>query len=333
MSKSWASYPERSNAFWMWIIRTIALRQGRLPARLLLYPITLFFLIVARAQRKASRVYLSRVLQRPASLWDVARHIHTFAATLVDRVYLYTDQHDRLDLRMQNRDVVLDYLKAGQPVIILGSHLGSYEVLRAVSRFRIHLPLKILMYKDHNKTITGMLNALNPDFSEMVIELGNPTSTLQVYENLKAGNFIGMLGDRAGEKEKVTRCIFLGREATFPAGPILLAHACKVPVILFFGLYRGGNRYDIFLEKLADRIELSRDRRDQEVQEWMQRYADILEKYVRLEPYNWFNFYDFWNEYSAAPQSETPQPKTPGLNTAQPETEPPKTAPPESNAP
>ena len=312
MRSFWASHPERSNAFWVWIIRTVALRQGRLPARLLLYPITLFFLIVARAQRKASRVFLSRVLHRRASLWDVARHIHAFAATLVDRVYLYTDQHDRLDLRMENRDVVLYYLKAGKPAIILGSHLGSYEVLRAMGRFRIHLPLKILMYKDHNKNITGMINALNPGFSEMVIELGHPAASLQVYESIKAGYFIGMLGDRASEKEKVTRCKFLGKEAAFPAGPILLAHACKVPVILFFGLYRGGNRYDVFLEKFAERIELNRERRDEEVQEWMQRYADILEKYVRIEPFNWFNFYDFWNEYSGTSQETTaPQKKAP----------------------
>lgn len=321
MSKSWASHPERSNAFWLWIIRTIALRQGRLPARLLLYPITLFFLIVARAQRKASRVYLSRVLQRRASLWDVARHIYTFAATLLDRVYLFSGQHDRLDLRVQNRDVVLDYLKAGQPAIILGSHLGSYEVLRAMGRFRIQLPLKILMAKDHNKTITGMLNALNPGFSEMVIELGNSASTLQVHDSLKAGYFIGMLGDRPSDKEKVTRCRFLGKVATFPAGPILLAHACKVPVILFFGLYRGGNRYDVFVEKFAERIELTRERREQEVQEWMQRYADILEKYVRLEPFNWFNFYDFWNEYSGTPQQETAPQKPAAQHTAPPDTD------------
>ena len=141
MRRLWASHSERSNTFWLWIIRTIALRLGRRAARLLLYPITLFFLIVAREQRKASRIFLSRALQRRASLWDVARHIHTFAATLVDRVYLFTDRHDRLDLRMQDRDVVLDYLKAGQPAIILGSQLGSYVVLPGIGVLRLRLPL------------------------------------------------------------------------------------------------------------------------------------------------------------------------------------------------
>jgi predicted LPLAT superfamily acyltransferase len=28
----------------------------------------------------------------------------------------------------------------------------------------------------------------------------------------------------------------------------------------------------------------------------MQRYADRLEYFARLAPYNWVNFYDFWEE-------------------------------------
>ena len=40
---------------------------------------------------------------------------------------------------------------------------------------------------------------------------------------------------------------------------------------------------------------LDRDRRPEEIQRWMQRYADRLEYYTRLAPYNWFNFYPFWD--------------------------------------
>ncbi len=173
-------------------------------------------------------------------------------------------------------------------------------MLRSLGLLHIHMPLKILMYMDHNKTINRMLNTLNPSFGESVIQLNHPAATLQVHESLTNGYFIGMLGDRPSGNEKVVRCEFLGREADFPTGPILLAHACKVPIILFFGLYRGGNRYDVYLEKFADGIELTRERRMEEIQEWMQRYADRLAHHVRQEPYNWFNFYDFWDEYSKA---------------------------------
>jgi predicted LPLAT superfamily acyltransferase len=70
----------------------------------------------------------------------------------------------------------------------------------------------------------------------------------------------------------------------------------RCPVILFFGLYRGGNRYEIYFEHFADVIVLERDRRAEETQLWMQRYAERLEYYARLAPYNWFNFYPFWDQ-------------------------------------
>jgi predicted LPLAT superfamily acyltransferase len=104
-----------------------------------------------------------------------------------------------------------------------------------------------------------------------------------------------MLGDRVSGAGKTTQCQFLGAPATFPAGPILLAAIMRCPVILFFGLYRGGNRYEIQFEHFAQEINLDRDHRTGDVQYWTQRYVERLEHYVRLAPYNWFNFYPFWD--------------------------------------
>jgi predicted LPLAT superfamily acyltransferase len=46
----------------------------------------------------------------------------------------------------------------------------------------------------------------------------------------------------------------------------------------------------------AEEVTIDRRYRDQEVQQWTQRYADRLEHYCRLAADNWFNFYDFWEE-------------------------------------
>src|SRR5690606_36154379 len=61
----WKQRPEGGGRFAIWLIRSIALRLGRAPARLLLYPITLYFLLVRGPERRASRAYLARVLGRP----------------------------------------------------------------------------------------------------------------------------------------------------------------------------------------------------------------------------------------------------------------------------
>ncbi len=299
MSIRWLAHSERSNSFFLQLIGNIGLRLGRPAARFLLYPITLYYVLTAHRERKASLVYLTRVLGRRATLWDVGRHIHTFAATLVDRVYCFTGRFDQLDVRIHNAELPLKYLDQGRAGILLGSHLGSFEVMRAVGLLQYDLPLKILMHREHNSTITDLLHSLNPRFAESVIELNSVTATLEIHKNLAEGTFVGMLGDRPGEGTKVTCCRFLGRDASFPTGAIFLAAVSKVPIIMFFGLYRGGRRYDIYFEELAERVVLNRGDEEHEAHQLMQRYANTLERLALEEPFNWFNFYDYWDEYSA----------------------------------
>jgi predicted LPLAT superfamily acyltransferase len=129
-----------------------------------------------------------------------------------------------------------------------------------------------------------------------VINLGHPDALWQVYDSVNRGEMVGILGDRIAESDKITTCQFLGVPTRFPAGPVLLAATLKVPVLLFFGLYRGGNRYDIHFELLAEQIVVNREQRRHDIQYWTQRYVERLEYYLRQAPYNWFNFYDYWRE-------------------------------------
>src|SRR5947207_10868314 len=110
----------------------VALRIGRLAARLLLYPITFYFLIRAKAARRVSREYLTRVRGRPARWWHVFRHFHCFAATILDRVYLLTGKFQHFDIKFHHREILHQQVESGQGCILLGSHLGSFEVLRSL---------------------------------------------------------------------------------------------------------------------------------------------------------------------------------------------------------
>ena len=98
MTQSWQDHKEQSTPLALKSIRWIALNLGRPVARLLLYPITVYYLVFARSQRQASKLYLARVLHRKPTLLDVARHIHCFASTILDRVYLMTGQFEKLDI-------------------------------------------------------------------------------------------------------------------------------------------------------------------------------------------------------------------------------------------
>ena len=291
----WAELPERGTSAPLRIAGWIALQVGRPIARLLLYPITLYFVLTGRAARLGSQEYLTRLNGHRPNWRHFFRHFHCFAATILDRVYLLKGQFERFDVRVHQREVLHAQIETGKGCILLGSHLGSFEVLRALGVTQQEFPLKVLMDITHNEKITIFLDELNPEIAGTVIVPDRPDTLLRVKESLDAGYLIGILGDRPTRDGKTTPCSFLGAPISFPAGPFILAAMMHCPIILFFGIYRGGNRYDIFFEKFADDIVLNRDRRSEEIQQWGQRYAERLEHYARLAPYNWFNFYPFWD--------------------------------------
>lgn len=296
MSAQWTTQQERGSPAALGLILWIALHLGRHSARVILYPITLYFLLKAKSQRIASRLYLSRVLGRPASLLQIMRHIHCFAATILDRVFFLTGRFQGLDVQIHNAHLITERVASKQGVLLLGSHLGSFEAIRALGISRERIPLKILMSPEHNRIITGILHTLNPEVAESVIPLGSLGTAMAVKENLDSGVVVGLLGDRFDNGESHVHCRFFGAQAPFPTGPMALAAATRVPVVLFFCLYRGGNRYDIHFEMFAERVELDAGQRTDSLRDWTQKYANRLEHYTRDAPDNWFNFYDFWEE-------------------------------------
>ena len=157
-------------------------------------------------------------------------------------------------------------------------------------------PLKVLMNVDHNQVITAIMDALNPEIAKTIIPIRGPETLLKVKENLDQGCLIGTLGDRVVENNNTVTCQFLGSEAQFPAGPMLIACMMQCPVILFFGLYRGAKRYDIYFECLTECINIHRKQRQEAIRQWTQCYAARLEHYTHKAPYNWFNFYNFWDK-------------------------------------
>jgi predicted LPLAT superfamily acyltransferase len=294
-TRRWTALPERGTPTALRLIHWTARVFGRSVARLLLFPTTFYFLLSGHAVRRVSYEYLARVRGRPAHWWHVFRHLYYFATTILDRVYLLTGEFHRFDIKFHQRELLHRQVEHGQGCILLGSHLGSFEVLRALGVTRAEYPLKVLMDVVHNENLTRFLDALNPEIAGTVIVPDRPDTLLKVKECLDAGFLVGTLGDRPTSDGKTTQCQFLGAPATFPIGAIVIAAMMHCPVILFFGIYRGGNRYEIYFEKFADEIVLSRDHRAEGIQHWTQRYVARLEHYARLTPYNWFNFYPFWD--------------------------------------
>jgi predicted LPLAT superfamily acyltransferase len=300
MSSQWKQRPEGGGRFALWLIRSIGRYGGRSVARLLLYPIVLYFLIRRGPERAASRAWLGRALNRRAPLWDVAKHVHTFAATILDRVFLLGDGDDALSRRFAVTVRGLEHLHAqldrGRGMLLFGSHLGSFEVLRVLSRQRPEYTIRVVLDKAHNPALTELLDALNPDIAATVIDAGQdgPGLMLDIQQAVQSGAMVALLIDRAHPGAQTAMAPFFGADAPFPTTPWQIAAALKAPVALGFGLYRGGNGYELIFETFSDAVDIPRARRAEEIAALIRRYAARLQDVARIAPYNWFNFYDFW---------------------------------------
>ena len=298
MPTHWTAKRGRGSAFAIWLIKTIALGLGRPPARLLLYPITLYYVLTSPRAVRVSRLYLARALDRPARAGDVFRHYFTFAASLLDRLYILADRFRYFDFRYENRDALVSAVEEGRGCVLLGAHLGSFDVMRAMAeKDRMHVAVRVLMYRDgRGRNVERALEAVNPDLKASVIPVGDPAAMLQVKETVDAGEMVGVLGDRALPGDKTVTCEVLGDPVELPLGPMLLALALGVPVVLCLGLYEGGGRYRLVFERFGEGRQVPREEREAEAARLARLYAERLSHYCRQAPYNWFNLYDYWSD-------------------------------------
>jgi predicted LPLAT superfamily acyltransferase len=290
----WSRTPERSNMLMLRVMTWISLRLGRRAARVVLHGIAAYFLLFAPASRAASADYLARVLNRPARWTDIYRHFFCFASTIHDRIYLLNQRFDLFDIDVHGEREILDSMADGQGVFLIGAHMGSFEVIRALGRRHTGLKVAMAMYETNARKINQMLQAINPAAQQDIIGLGHVDSMLKVKEYLDAGTLVGMLADRTLNGDATHPAPLLGSLANMPQGPFRMAAILRCPVVFMVGLYLGGNRYQIHFEKLADFSQVAKGQRQAEMQRATECYAALLDKYCRRAPYNWFNFFNFW---------------------------------------
>lgn len=305
----WAAQRERSNRFALRLMAWIAVTLGRPVARLLLHPIAWYFLLFSPGPKRQTRRYLRRALGREPGWSDHYRQVHAFASVVLDRVYLARGGLDRFDIQVTGGELVHQLLAEGRGAFMIGAHIGSFEALHAVGKGQ-QLPVAMAMFPDNARMIHEVLKAVAPQLALEVIAIGRPGSTLQIRDWLDRGGLVGVLGDRvppagsggAGARADHVVLPFLGAGAVFSDGPLRLAMLLRRQVMFMVGLYRGGRRYDVRFERLADFSQPAADpaQREQQIREALQAYVARLEALCREAPYNWFNFHDFWGEDAAA---------------------------------
>ena len=298
---AWARQAERSNASMLRLMRWIAVALGRRPASVVLHPIALYFLLSGGAAARASTAYLARALGRPPRWRERYAHIHQFATSILDRVYLLRGDFDLFEVDVVGAEHLDHVLQAGRGAFLVGAHLGSFEALRALGEERRGLDVAMLMYEQQSRRLEETLRAIAPEARQKIIGLGRMEAMLELRDWLDAGGVAGLLADRTlhgagqGRRSRTHWIDFLGKPAAFSDGAFRLAALLRRPVVFMAGLSVGDARYQLRFAPLADfSAPASRDDTELAVQQALLRYVRMLESHCRETPRNWYNFFDFW---------------------------------------
>lgn len=288
--KNWTDKAERGSALLIrlnvWLARTI----GRPFCRALLYPIVLYFVLADRMARRASAEFLQAVHGRPANGLQVFAHVHSFAATLLDRVYMAAGDFNRFEVTIEGLPLVDQALRTGRGCLLLGSHLGSFDLMMLAQRAMDGRPISVMMRIDPRSQVRRLAGI--DEHALDLIPLGRPDSYLRAHEALTSGGIVAVLADRTDGTAQLPAS-FLGRTTVLPVAPHVLASRSGASTLLCFGLYEGGNRYRIEFVEFGPTA--AQNARGAAFQPMVDRYAVLLEKFARRYPLNWFNFYPYWD--------------------------------------
>jgi predicted LPLAT superfamily acyltransferase len=297
MSSAWRDQPEGGSTAALKVIVWIAQHLGRTVTHLSLVPVALYFFIFRRGERRASRQFLTRVYEGPVSSWRVYRHFLTFSRVAADRIFFLTDYSNKISVNLHGVQQLRRLVEMQKGGVVLASHMGSFEAARVLGKTLDDVVIRVILNRGVNEKFIQQLEALSSNLADAIIdsEQGPASLGLRIAEALKDGEWVGFLADRYKSGDRTLSCEFLGDQARFPVGPFIIAAVFKVPVICIFPLYVRG-KYEVYCEIISDEFVLPRENRSQQLRDNVQKYVDRLARVAQREPFNWFNFYDFWKD-------------------------------------
>jgi predicted LPLAT superfamily acyltransferase len=297
----------RGGYFGNWFFVQLIRAFGVWPAYLWLVFVAAYFTLVSRAAYRASADYLEHLFgplpwwRRP---WLVYRHFLAHGVTLVDRLAVLMGR-SRIECVFEGEELFKPYLEPPRGIILVGAHVGCWE-LGGHFLGRFDIPVNLVAIEREVAGIQTLMDAATGGKRFRILTADdNPLRSVPILAALRRGEIVALLGDRSFGGADVA-VDFLGDPVRLPVGPYHLAAASGAPVFQVFVVREklGQYRFVAFPPESVSREEIRSD--PAAVQAQVRRYAERLEAIVRRYPFQWANFFPYWdysNHHPVAPPS------------------------------
>ncbi|MCM1321301.1 MAG: hypothetical protein NC041_00805 [Bacteroides sp.] len=281
--------------------------------RILALPVSFFYFLFAGKARAASKKFLRRVKPQcdaPKKIFlNPLKHFAAFSLTIVEKIQGWGGkiQFENIHFQRDDIDNLVYELENGRGALLICSHLGNAELLRALAsydRTGVSRSVPVISIVDFscNAYFNRMLRELNPDSMMHIISADDvgPETIIQLQEQIAGGGLVVIAGDRtsANTRDRYLTIPFLGFDAPFAYGPYLLASLLNASVYFVFALRTKDAgifpEYDMHVHKNQISFDCQRKERETRIRSTAENFVHYLEYYSRKYPCQWYNFFDFW---------------------------------------
>lgn len=179
----------------------------------------------------------------------------------------------------------------GRGFLIVSAHVGNWE-MGAISLLRHGIPGAFVGQPELDPDVHAVRLRVRARLGVESITIGDTmTTALRVREAIDRGRAVALVADRAYAEDSI-EVDFFGRPTPFLRSPALLARFCDCPLLPGFFLRNPDGTYrSLFGEPILADPKLPPM---EDAKRMMTAVAAAVERAVREEPLQWFNFYSYW---------------------------------------
>jgi predicted LPLAT superfamily acyltransferase len=266
---------------------------GVYPAYFLLRFVAFYYFLCSYSSSKPIYAYFRTKLgySRWRALRSLYRNYYLFGQTIIDKVVVMADMDNKFTFHFDGEHYLREITAGKRGGILLSAHLGNWEVAGHLFK-RLETRINIVMFDGEHERIKEYLASVTGKRNVNIIVIKDDLSHIYaINEALSNNELVCMHADRFVTGNKTVRVPFLGQEASFPAGPFLLAATFRVPVSQVFAFKESATHYHLY----ATAPRQYHGRRNQGMQEAVNDFVVALEEKVQQYPEQWFNYYNFWD--------------------------------------
>lgn len=296
--KSWEGRSVASSGG-IWIFMKAIRLLGLGPAYFILWFTAAYYTVFVRFYVKYLKSYRKK-LNLKTNFWNIYKHDYYLGANMVDRFAHLVMKKSPFHFTCIGEHFLHEALNQKKGMILISSHVGNQEIGGDVLFEHLKTRVNFVQLDNEKESIKNVTKQATEKREINIIStnLDDLEMMIQIKNALNNNEIVCFLGDRVMGNEDSKPINFLGKETRFPTGPFRVALITGAPVITTVTVKTG---FKTYLQKVYNQItfdNISRSDRDHYLQKAMEEYATNLEEMVREYPYQWFNFYDYWGEFT-----------------------------------